>query len=95
MQILDELLPRVRTREDLRMRARLAEGAHATSGALATWMELARFPGAYGLREADATSGRLLLHSDRTDALGPEERDAWLRDFDAVERSAAKTPRRR
>jgi hypothetical protein len=36
-----------------------------------------------------------LLRSGRADALGRDERDAWLRDFETVERSTEKSPGRR
>jgi hypothetical protein len=94
MQILDVLLPRVHTREDLRLRARLAERANAITGALATWMDLARSTGPRARRVGDARSGLELLRSGRADALGREEREAWMRDFEAVERSAEKSPGR-
>jgi len=90
MEILDALLPRIHTREDLRLRARLAEAARATSGALATWMELAKFPGPRAAREGDTRSALQLLRSGRADGLEPEERDAWLRDFETLERSTEK-----
>jgi hypothetical protein len=95
MSILDALLPRVRAPEDLRLRARLAEGARAISGALSTWMELAKLPGPRAARAGAARSGLELLRSGRADALGRDERDAWLRDFETVERSTEKSPGRR
>jgi hypothetical protein len=86
MQILDALLPRFRTRADLRLRAQLAEAAGATSGALWTWMELATAGEVEG-RAAAAARGSALARSAKAASLSQQERDAWLRDFAAVKPS--------
>jgi predicted membrane-bound spermidine synthase len=91
MRILDWLLPRMRTRADLWLRAQLAEVAGAISGALSTWMELATSD-TRAAREAAATRGSALARSPRATALAQQERDAWLREFDAAARSAATVP---
>jgi spermidine synthase len=87
MRLLDGLLPRIRARGDLRLRAQLADAAGATSGALSTWMELAT-SGAAESRAAAAARGTALARSPRATSLSQQERDAWLRDFDAVMPSA-------
>ena len=91
MQILDWLLPRMRTRADLWLRAQLAEAAGAISGALSTWMELATSD-TRADREAAAASGSALARSPRATALPQHERDAWLREFAAAAQSAAAAP---
>ncbi|MCX5739902.1 MAG: fused MFS/spermidine synthase, partial [Proteobacteria bacterium] len=88
MQILDGLLPRIRTRADLRLRAQLADVAGAISGALSTWMELATSDTVES-RAAAAARGIALVRSPRATSLSPQERDAWLRDFEAVAKSNA------
>ncbi len=94
MRILDTLLPRMRMRADLRLRAQLAEAAGAIPGALSTWMELATSDASES-RAAAAASGVALIRSPRAAALSPQERDAWLRDFEAAAKSAAGKPRRK
>jgi spermidine synthase len=93
MQILDALLPRIRSRADLRLRAQLAEAAGAIQGALSTWMELANIDTAAN-REAAAASGMALARSAGDAALAPEERATWLQEFKAAARAAARTPAR-
>jgi spermidine synthase len=88
MRILDELLPRFRTRGDLRLRAQLADATFATSGALSTWMELATL-GTVESRAAAIASGSALVRSSRAASLSQQERDAWLRDFEAVAKTVA------
>jgi spermidine synthase len=94
LHILDELLPRMRTRADLRLRAQLAEAAGATSGALSTWMELATSD-ATESRAAAAASGTALARSPKAVGLSPEEREAWLRDFESVARDVTARSQKR
>jgi spermidine synthase len=88
MRILDALLPRIRTRAGLRLRAQLADVAGAISGALSTWMELATSDTAPS-RAAAAARGIALVRSPHATSLSQQERDAWLRDFEAVATSNA------
>jgi hypothetical protein len=92
MTILDGVLPRFPTRADLRLRAKLAEAAGATEGALSTWLELA-VSGAPADRAAAVASGIALLDSPRAATLPPAERAAWSRGFETAARATKRVRR--
>jgi hypothetical protein len=73
------------SRDQLRLRAELAAAAGETSGALATWGELAQ-GGTRAERRTAVAKAAMLLRKATAEQLPPEERDAWTRDFALLER---------
>ena len=73
------------SRDQLRLRAELAAAAGETSGALATWGELAQ-GGTRAERRTAVAKAAMLLRKATAEQLPPEERDAWTLDFALLER---------
>jgi len=91
--LLDALGAAFTSDDELRLRAQLSAAAGAPSGALATWCELAA-RGTLADRRAAVSAAGALLRSAPPGLLGPDEREAWTRDFARIEQNLAAKQRR-